>query len=478
MSVAASLSPAADLTTRLVGEHGLALRQKVLLWIFCFSFAFDFKGPTGSTIFQYVFTVVALLSGCLLWFQDGGTKSPPNTRRMVAGVSMIFILAYGSIILNNYFNFSDIPLERSLRVMFPYAMLVVSIGVMSSFAKKGTRLSVLLPPLIVAGLMSMIWRQVYASVVIGVDLNEQRYQAISPAFMFLVPYAMAQVSLRTKQSILNWVIIGLTLISIYISVTRIFMFAYAMTFLGVAVALFVQGRLFQPTLVVKRAIVGIVALVGLVGAIAVATQIRPNIIESWQERLSVTPNLQDATRTPDISAYLRLAATKGMIDGVTEEPFTIIMGKGFGAGYMHDRTHEGIISRAVPFPVSEMWAIVDVGVVYLFFAGGIVIGGAILGVFFATIFVTIRAMVNLKRLGQTEMPFVWAATSFLAMIWCLSLMPTSYVFQERMSAQLVGVMIGIGMVIADRTNRILREQRSERMATIRASAVQVSPQTA
>jgi len=475
MSAVASPTNQADISQEILGTRSLALRQKTLLWIFCFAFTFDFKGPTGSTIFQYVFTVVALLTGCMLWFQDGRGKSPPLTRRMLGAVSAIFILGYGAIILNNYFEFSDIPIERSLRVMFPYAMLVVSVGVVSSFARQGIKLNALAPPILVSGLVSILWRQLYASAISGVDLNEQRYQALSPAIMFLVPFVLAHIAIRNKQSVLHWILLGLSLISIYLSVTRIYMFCFAVTSLGVGVALFLQGRLFQPHLVVKRAVVGAVGLVGLVGLIFIAAQIRPNILESWKTRLSLTSDVEDATKVKDVSAYLRIAAATGMINGVTKEPFTVIMGKGFGAGYMHDRTHEGIIRSQMPFPVYEVWAIVDVGFVYLFFAGGIVVGGLILGVFLATLYITARAMYLMKKLGVVQQPFAWAATSFLAMIWALALMPTSYVFQERMSAQIVGIAIGIGMVVADRTNAVIRRQRVTRIENIRAMNTPLVP---
>ncbi len=463
MSATATTASAAELNRFVVGENGLGLRQKTLLYIFCLSFAFDFKGPFGGTIFQYIFTVVALGSGCLLWFQSFGKTAPHYTRLMMITLGSIFLLGYGTIIMNNYFEFSNIPLVRSLRFMFPYAMLVVSAGVMSSFAKNGTKLSVIVPPMITAAVLSMVWRQIYASVVVDVQLEEQRYQALSPALIFLIPMVMCFIALRSKQNVFYWILLGASLITIFLSITRIFLFSIFIAAIGITICLFLQGRLFQPALIIKRAVIGVLGLLAFSLALIITMEIRPNVVANWEKRLSVTSDLQDATRVADVSRILRVAAATGMVNAVKKEPYTIMLGKGFGAGYYLDRKYEGIIRTQIPFDAREQWHVVDVGLVYIFFAGGIVIGGLILGIFLATLYLMIKAMYRMKKLGIKQEGFVWAAVSFVGVLFALSQMPSSYVFQERMSAQTVGILIGVGMVVADRVNHLVRVQKRERI---------------
>jgi hypothetical protein len=298
----------------------------------------------------------------------------------------------------------------------------------------------------VAGLVSVLFRYLYAVRISGMVVDEMRYQILSPALIFLMAYVYARLSVFRTLSVFVFFVIVTSVIVILVSLTRSYVISVVFLMVGGS---FLTWRLdprnrWADLFSVRRFLVLTSAVFAGAFGLAAANVIRPDIIESWQARLFADQALTSSGS--DVNLVSRIAEASGIWNQTMESPRSAIFGSGFGNLYQWDYTFAGEVSSVSVEMVyaffAPTWSMAHSPFTYALFFGGAV--GLLwqLWFFIYPLAVGVRNLPSFIGSDQREVRFLYVFC-MLAIWLCVSQSLTSNPLGERMSAQFLGVVIGL-----------------------------------
>ena len=292
----------------------------VLYWIFCFSFAFDFRGEKGGSAVQYVFLAFALLSGVLIILSSpSALRSKPTS--ILSAVwwlylgTTVLVAAQAGIVPSQYFRCLLPPL------LFGISLLVGQCLVARHYSERA-----ILWPLLYAGMVSVLWRFVHAIIISKIPVDQVRYEMLSPAIPLLFAVSGATVLLSRQIQPLPLIGGALALASVLISVTRSYIFTLAAAIVGIIIAFLVTvAANYWHTKDLRRKLLHVIT-----GAVLAMTTllvlyfIQPHVFERWFERLFFDGG---GRTTKDVTYLTRAAEAKAIWQLLEADPMRFIYGK-------------------------------------------------------------------------------------------------------------------------------------------------------
>ena len=412
---------------------------KIFVWLYCLSWAFDFRGEDGGTLIQYVFFaftlgtagMVMLLGARSLWIRPAGW--------LIVGWSLY--LASTLVVAQ----VNGVEMGWYLRNLIPPLLLLLSMCVTQIAAGQGLSYKEVLYPMLLAGVINVLWRAVYTLVIQGTPMDLVRVQMLSQCLPMLLAFTFAALALRLKWPLIPMLIGFIGISSYVVSITRsaVFIISAEMAMCVVAVwrarQLGVLPRAFHNTKV-RHLVAGVGALLGVLVIVGVAA---PFVFERWSERLFNPIGGEQSSADP--SALTRFAETEAFMTLLNAEPATYLYGRGLGATYYWDESYMPELAQytygnedvfrgdytSVNFPGHSIWT-------YALFSGGIIGLGFYAGLFLVGTYWAYRSVRHL--VAVPEYPLEIAFLPCISLVGFLSLSLTFNPFIERASAITIGVM--------------------------------------
>ncbi len=409
-----------------------------------FVFVFDYKGEEGGAMIQYLMAAAGVGLSVAVVFKLFARLSA-DVVAFIAFTAFVLILGVLSALMGH------VPAGRILRVAFPYYIFLLSVIVGSLVALSPHLMRRLLQSLLVAGVVSSIFRFYYATGVQGVLISDARYQILSPALAFLLAYVMSAVSFTYR---FPWRALLLALsiaFLIALSVTRVFLLVIA---LSGAVVLYTWFKLglnnrLHASHVKWRMPILYIALGGAFGGFLLATVVRPDLISVWLSRIFEARSDVDGM---DITYITRIAESRGIWDVITSSPLFFVFGRGFGATYGWSDMYAEHIRRVSLGMLQEFdgnWVASHIPFVYgLFFAG---IFGFLwsIYVYWRPISLYFRLLGVLSRVADPLWLRDITCIFFTIIIFAIQSL-TANPFGDRMATQILGLCIGLGLSLQSR----------------------------
>jgi hypothetical protein len=120
-----------------------------------------------------------------------------------------------------------VPIERTIRVSGQYVLALLSMIVCYLEIARGVPKRVFVQALIVPCMASLLFRALYAVIVLGVSLTEVRFQIISPGIPFLIAYAVSGLVLDSTIRTSALLAFIASTVVVLLSITRTYIFSYA-----------------------------------------------------------------------------------------------------------------------------------------------------------------------------------------------------------------------------------------------------------
>jgi hypothetical protein len=418
-----------------------ALILKLFIWIYCLSWAFDFRGEDdGGNIVQYLFFAVTLGAAgvviCLGW------------RRLFILPSGWLIIWWGAYLLSTFLvaKVNGVEMGWYLRNLIPPLLLMLSMCVTQIAAGEGYSYKTILYPMLIAGVTNVLWRAVYILIVRGTSLDMVRVEMLSQCLPMLLAFMFCGLALRTKWPLVPLAIGMIGITSYVVSITRSAIFILLAEGLACAWCVWVARRMrVLPRGFRDRKLRHLFTGTGIVFVIiALAVICAPFVFERWAERL-FNP-VGGAQSSADPSALTRLAETKAFVTLLNEEPASWIYGRGLGYPYYWDDAYIPELAQytygnedlfrsfcaQVQFPGHSIWT-------YATFSGGVLGLIFYLGLFVISTYWALKATKQLRFL--TEFPLDVAFLPFVGLVGFLSLSLTFNPFIERASAITIGMLM-------------------------------------
>jgi hypothetical protein len=343
----------------------------VLTWVYCLSWAFDFRGEQGGTAFQMLsFAVTAgtgVITAIIGWkvlFQR-----PLGWLILLWSVfiaSTVVVALVQHVVMGNY-----------IRTIIPWFLVLTSMAVCQVAAGFGLSLRQVLLPMLIACAFNVVWRAFYALGIAGVDIERVRVEMLSQSLPLLMAFMACGLVLQKKWPAWPVLLGGLGLASYIYSVTRSAVFIVGAAMLGAIIALIASRRVRQPDpgfagTKLKHFSVSFAAMAGIAMLLVAAN---PQIISRWDERLFHSVGSESSSMDP--SALTRLAETDAFIKILDGDPLNYSIGMGIGQKYYWDEAYatelcaytygsEDIFRadfREIWFPGHAIWT-------YAIFSGG------------------------------------------------------------------------------------------------------------
>jgi hypothetical protein len=434
-----------------------------LLWLFMFSFAFDYRASdirateAGAGLDQLLFLAV--------WASATGAIVLLGWRSLLVRPGVWFIGLWGiyvAFMINNA-ALQGVPVSRFLRMALPLVFCLSGIISAHVAACAGIRPSKIITPILVVSCINIIWRIVHGFLFKEVTLESVRFEVQSPSNDWVAAWIGCAILLRGR---FHWslpIACAVLFIGIFITVTRSLIFPIlasgAASF--ICFALCIHWKQFDWSALVKR--LAPVFAAGVCGVIllGLAAVIQPAMIERWNERLfhnTYTRNVAD-----DISYLTRKAEADAIAKIFEENPASIVNGKGIGASYSWDAAYLPEIFLVYPVDTElgmDIWNIGHSTWSYAMFSGGIIALLANISLVIATLVVSIRgAYLNSFAPGPDQ----WLAfLPFISTCCLLSMSITGNPLNERLAGITFGMMAGLSQAFFIRASWIRNSGHLER----------------
>ncbi len=419
------------------------LPLQICVWVYCLSWAFDYRAAEGSggSPLQYVFFAITLASA---------------VGAVMLGFRRLFALPMGWITLGwmGYMASSlvvavvnHVEFSWYFRNSIPPLLLLTSLCVTQVAAACGLSWKDVLWPMLVASVVNVLWRIVYALFIAGIPIEKVRVELLSPCLPFLMGYLFCWLALSRRMPWLALLVGAVGTLSYVLSITRSAVFILGAAGLAAVVAVWLArryGGLPRGFGNVKMA--HLLAMLGLlVGGAAVTAVAVPVVIERWTERLFHTAGAEQSSADP--SALTRYAETTAFYKLLNKEPLTWIYGRGLGYPYYWDESYAVELAEFtygnedefrgytsdIRFPGHSIWT-------YAVFSGGVIGGLFYLGLFGVA---TVMALHSTRLLRSVrDYPVEVAFLPFIALTAFLSQSLTFNPFIERAGGLVLGIVIG------------------------------------
>jgi hypothetical protein len=440
----------------------------LLYWIFCFSFAFDFRGDEGGSVVQYLFLAAALGSGGLLIV----TSPKAFLQKPVFIMSVVwwgYLVTTALVMLE-----ARVSVSQYIRCVLPPALCGLGILIGQAMAARRYTIEMMLRPLLWAGIASVIWRFFHAVFIKGISISMVRYEILSPAVPLLFACAIASAVLAKRMHLLSVFGGALALTTVIVSITRSFIFTAGAACLAVLIAfgMMVSYKAFAAADLRKKVlhfgIGGGLMIMVLLGV--VLTQ--PIVAERWMERLF---NDGGGRTVQDVTYLTRAAEAKAMFVLLEADPMRFLYGKGLGANYYWDQSYFPELLRVYGnaefiggdywFPGHSVWT-------YSLFSGGAFAVCCYLFLFGWMIVMGLSSGSYALKTGAFEPAL--AFLPFIIGLCYFSQTLTSNPFGERFSAQILGLCAAMPQFfLAQKFSR----QKSPLALDLSSSSIHVSTTT-
>jgi len=416
--------------------HGI---EKIIYWVFCFSFALDFRGEQGGSLILYVFLCVCLGSGALYLTVTGNQRMVLGRERQPRGliwVNRLWWFYLASTVFTTLV--MGVDLIHYMKVGVSYAVCGLAISVAKRMISRNIQLEDMVTPVIYATIVSTVWTAFYAVTVKGISVDESRYQITSPAIPLLFAYGVWLLTVGKRPRLFELAGILLSVVLTLLSVTRSniivlagLLLAYAMLRRGVAS---------------KRSprVAAIVVAIGIVGGLGItlAAYLRPDTLETWQIRIFK----QRTADNVDVTTLTRLAEYSGQWKALKEGVGSLMIGRGVGSTYVWDKD---ITDHFGPEAAREEYSVWDGGHsfwVYSIYTGGFLFGPIVPAIYLLSMAASwrrARAAMRLQALWRENASLRVQILPFLVLVAYFGFTFTTHPIANRFSAVTVGIVFAL-----------------------------------
>lgn len=423
-----------------------------LLWLFIFSFAFDYRAPdpsSGAGIDQLLFLAVCTASSMGILALGWKTLMVRPGAWMIAFWGFFFAYMLANAVLQG------VAIGRAVRILLPLVFCLFGLVNAHVAGCMGIRPSRIVRPILIIACINVLWRIFHGFAFGGADIEKVRFEVQSPANGWIAAWIACAILLRGR---FHWgllVACGVLFLGIMITVTRSLIFPVAAGSAAAAVC-FVLGvkwgnhhwlGLGKRLLPVGAALLLVLTVLG---AIAV---IQPVVIERWNERLFY--NAGDRNLGADISYLTRKAEADAIWKILSDDPVHFINGRGAGSTYYWDPAYLPEISLVIPLEdagVDEIWSAGHSIWTYGLLSGGVIAVTSYLILLGGTASLSILAA---RANASDPGPDQWLAfLPFVATCCLVSESMTSNPFQERLVGIIFGLMAGLPQAFMVRSSWI------------------------
>lgn len=392
--------------------------ERLLLWLYVLPFAFDFRGDAGGTTIQYALAAISLLSGgalvaaSLLVFPKYSNHG--SALRTPVLLWWIFIAGTLFSALVN-----AVPLDRYGRVILPFLLAGMSMLIVQCCARRMIDPRELVWPLVTAAAISTFWIVAHQVVIQGADPQAARYRLISVVFVVIVGFALSELLARKRLSAFLLILSISVIAVVAIALTR----GAAVSLLAMYLGYLVLKQRLMPRfsiVAIGKSLAIIAAIVGL-GLLA-ASEIRPDILERWKERIGE----EKTTQGTQITLLTRVAEYKGQLVQWSSSAHSMLIGRGIGSTYQWDWRFIGELAKYFPKSARDPtthWFAGHGILIYSLYAGGLVFGWIVPWIFFASLFYSYRT----ARTNVRELPDSASATKYFTLLVLLGFAPISLI---------------------------------------------------
>lgn len=412
----------------------------LLYWIFCFSFAFDFRGEQGGSAVQYVFLALALGSAVFALLATPKALRSGPTRVM----SLLWWTYLGTTVAVALL--SHVPASQYFRCVLPALLFGLAMNLGQCLAVRRFSPEAIVNPLLWAGIVSVFWRFINAVILSHIPIDQVRYEMLSPAIPLLFAVAVASALLANRLQPLPLIGGALALVSVLISVTRSYIFTLAAAFaaVGLAFLIVLAARYWSASDLRKRMIHVFAGAVVTGIALIVLYLVQPVVLERWVERLF---NDGGGRTKTEVTWLTREAEATAMFHLLDADPIRFVYGKGMGAPYYWDSSYFPALLQVYPNTedlAQDIWVPGHSVWTYALFSGG-AFAVAIYIFLFGWLVVMGLKCGRRALLFRTDSPHL-AFLPFVAGFCYFSQTLTANPFGERFSAQILGLCAALPQV--------------------------------
>lgn len=440
---------------------------------FLFSFAFDYRDhnilfdseKTGGSAFQFAFLGLALASSGLAFLRGWRflLVRPGTWMVLLWGGYIAFMITVALLHGND-------P-GRIFRLIITPLLVLLGLSVTQMAACAGLRAAEAMRWVLIVACINVLWRFTHGLLFSGLAIDEIRMEILSPAMNFLFAWVGVALVLGRRFSLWIVAVLAVPMIPSVFSITRSVFFPITASALG-SVACLLLGlawRIYGPSHPMKK--LGAIAGVGAVAVLGVVVMAlaQPVVIERWVDRMFYNGGAGAAT-TEDLSALMRKAEAKSMLDILSKEPASFVYGRGPGASYYWDESYFPELFMVYPEDrhqfAEDIYTAGHSIWTYTLFSSGIVGILVVLGTFFATMGLSLRAA---WRNSQTVMGR-WAMDAHLLFLPCVSMLCllsesiTRNPFDERFTGVLLGFMIALPQFFFNRAYYLEHREQEAALA--------------
>ncbi len=457
------------------GATSAASRRSVLVltWIYCLSWALDFRGEQGGTALQMVTFAVTAGTGLLM---------------AVIGWRVLFLRPLGWLILlwSVFLAGSAVTAlvqqvapGNYIRTIIPWFLVLTSMIVCQVASGFGVSFRRVLLPMLLACAFNVVWRAFHALVISGANPEQVRVEMLSQSLPLLMAFLMCGLFLQRTRPVWPVLLGGLGIASYAYSVTRSAVFIIGAAMLGALIGAWFSRRhgMLPPGFggAKLRHLAGGLAALLLASGLFLAAN--PHVLTRWEERLFHATGSESSSMDP--SALTRLAETDAFIRILNGDPLNYTFGMGIGQKYYWDEAYAPELCaytygsqdvfradfREIWFPGHAIWT-------YALFSGGIISLGFHIAFFLIATVMAWQAGRCAALTGAAPLHFGWLP--FAGMLAFLAASLTFNPFIERAAGLVLGFIAALPQLVL-RDARHLTAARQRTAQLLAAALPRIAP---
>ncbi len=410
----------------------MSIQRRTLAVIFVLSFALDFKGAEGGSPIQFL--MAGINSTAFLLLAMSYRMAFP--RRGLAAfivwgwVCFLTIGTLGALV-------NATPLNQYIRIVYTFTLFLEGFLVAWWVARDPRDARMIVTAMMATAVISLFYTLAWGFYFTGKDLEEIRYQILSPLVSFLIIAGGYDLFLGRHRRLLSLFLLSAAFVIILLSVTRsLFLVIGIVASIVLLVTLWNGLRTARIPRPIAKSLVSAFVII-ILGSI-VTLLIYPDVFERWLQR-STGP-------AQYVTFWTRVAAVVGQYDSLVTSPYGWLIGKGFGSSYPWPFSDFPWIlpylgpdasDSSVWFPGEFMW------MPFLFY-GGFIIGPVVALSLLAGAVRAFRLLVILLRTSSwrnLQTRPLWL--SILGYFSFIAVGFTANPFMLRLEAMFLGLCLGL-----------------------------------
>jgi len=437
----------------------------LLTWIYCLSWALDFRGEQGGTALQMLTFAVTAGTGMLMAFIGWRVLF----LRPLGWLILIWSLFLASTVV--VAQVQHVVIGNYVRTIIPWFLVLTSMIVCQVASGFGISLRQVLLPMLLACAFNVLWRAFYALVLSGVSAEIVRVEMLSQCLPLLMAFLMCGLFLQRTWPLWPVVLGGLGIASYAYSVTRSAVFIIGAAAAGALIGAWFSRR--SGTLPAGFGDRKLMHIAVSCGALSIAFGLflaaNPHVISRWDERLFHAVGSESSSMDP--SALTRLAETDAFIKILDDDPLNYTFGMGIGQKYYWDEAYAPELCaytygnqdifradfREIWFPGHAIWT-------YAVFSGGFVSLAMHCAFFLIAVVIAWQAGRRATRTGAVPLHLGWLP--FAGMLAFLAASLTFNPFIERAAGLVLGFIAALPQfILRDALQHAAARQRAMKVLT-------------